>query len=334
MNGVPTEVEYYQGQRLTAALFRTEQAYHITMRERHNLAGHDWGIALGLALSAGYVEPGYAIDGYGRELILPARTPFPLATAFDEYNTDSVDVSLVYNRQVTTGSDYSVEMPVITVGRAQDPDTDRRHPQVAPGDENFDATGVAPRDNLHPWPVYLGTITRDPAAPTKAPVIAGDRPYVGVRAATVTTPAGDARLDLGLNVALYAGTDGKPVLRWAHGDGEPRQLEVGGALSLGGDLRVDGGRVVLPNHLPTEVKDSPGWQLDHVTTDRSGTTVEQLRLAIGDPATAGNATELVIGCFTSGSFKPCLTVGADGTVTVHGNLVVEGELTRLNGGLM
>jgi hypothetical protein len=335
LNGVPTEVEYYEGQRLTAALFRTEQAYHISMRERHNLAGHDWGIALGLQLSAGYVEAGYAIDGYGRELVLPARAPFLLDTAFDELGTDALDVSLVYNRQAPPASDYAVEMPVIQIDRAQDAGTDRRHPKVAPGGENFDATGVAPRDNLHPWPVYLGTITRDPASPAKPPVITtDDRPYVGVRAARVLTPAGDAHLDLGLDVAVYAGTDGKPVLRWAHRDGQPGQLEVGGALSLGGDLQVDGGRVVLPQPPPTGTKDSPGWQLDHVTTTRAGVTIEQLRLALGDPAAAGNSTELVIGCFTNGQFKPCLTVGADGTVTVHGNLVVEGTATSLNGGLM
>jgi len=91
VNGTPTEVQYYPGQRLTATLFRAEQAYHVTMRERHNLAGHDWGIALGLELSAGYVEAGYAIDLYGRELILPARTPFVLSTAFDELGADSLD---------------------------------------------------------------------------------------------------------------------------------------------------------------------------------------------------------------------------------------------------
>lgn len=75
MNGTPTEVNYYPGQHLTANLFRTEQAYHVTMRERHNLAGHDWGIALGLQLSAGYVEAGYAWDGY-RPATGPASAHF------------------------------------------------------------------------------------------------------------------------------------------------------------------------------------------------------------------------------------------------------------------
>ena len=333
MNGVPAQVEYHQGQRLTAALFRAEQAYHVTMRERHNLADHDWGIALGLGLSAGYVEAGYAIDGYGRELVLPARTQFELTTGFDELGGDSLDVSLVYSRGIEPPGDYAVERPVIQLDRALGQGADRRHPKVAPGDENFDATRTAPHDTLHPWPVYLGTITRNPADPAKPPVIVtGDRPYIGARAARVFTPSGDASVSLGRDVAVYAGTASSPVLRWAHGSpAQKRGLEVAGALLLGGDLRVDGGRVVLPHVRPASENKSPAWQLDHVTTtSAAGTPVEQLRLVLG-PTAAGPATEFVIGRFENGQFTPCLTVADDGTVTVHGNLVVEGT-AELKGG--
>jgi len=334
VNGTPTEVQYYQGQRLTATLFRTEQAYHVTMRERHNLAGHDWGIALGLELSAGYVEAGYAIDGYGRELILPARTSFPLDIAFDSLGVDSLDISLVYNRSVEPSGDYAVEMPVIQVDRAQGPGTDRRQPKVASGDENFDATRAAPQDNLHQWPVYLGTITRDPMAPANPPVTSGaaDRPYVGARAARVFTPAGDAHLDLGTEVAVYAGTSASPALRWTPDGAGPARLEVGGALTVGGDLGIDGGRLVMTQVSASGAGTHPGWQLDRVTTTGAlGTPVEQLRLVLGDPVDSGSATEFVIGCFTNGQFKPCLTVAADGTVTVHGNLVVQGTLDPQGG---
>jgi hypothetical protein len=334
VNGTPTEVRYYPGQRLTAALFRAEQAYHVTMRQRHNLAGHDWGIALGLELSAGYVEAGYAIDVYGRELILPARTPFVLSTAFDELGADSLDVSLVYRRTVDPSGDYAVATPAIQLDRAQVLGTDRRQPDVAPGDETFDATGTAPDDNAHPAPVYLGTITRDPAKPASTPVISGtaERPYVGARAAQVFTPAGDARLALGPDVAVYAGSADAAALRWARGDSDPGQLEIGGALLLGGDLHLAGGRVVLPQPLAEGSSPNPGWQLDHVqTTGASGTAVEQLRLVLGDPATTGAATEFVIGSFSNGQFTPCLTVAADGTVTVHGNLVVQGNFDPQGG---
>lgn len=330
MNGTPTEVNYYPGQHLTANLFRTEQAYHVTMRERHNLAGHDWGIALGLQLSAGYVEAGYAWDGYGLRLVLPARTSFPLSTTFDELGVDSLDVSLVYGRSVDPTGDYIVEQPVIKLDRALGAGADRRHPKVAAGDENFDATGTAPHDTLHPWPVYLGTITRDPTAPANPPVISGDPVYIGVRAAQVFTPAGDAHLELGQDVAVHAADPSTPALQWKHGDassGVQPRLTVGGALTVGGDLSISGGRVVIPG---AGGGSSPGWQLDHVTSTASGSTVEQLRLVLGDPATTGAATEFVVGCFSNGQFMPCLTVGADGTVTVHGNLIVTGT-AQLNG---
>ena len=330
MNGTPTEVNYYPGQRLTANLFRTEQAYHVTMRERHNLAGHDWGIALGLQLSAG-LRRSRLRDRRVRPGTGPASPhPVPAEHAFDELGADSLDVSLVYGRSVDPSGDYAVEQPVIQLDRALGAGADRRHPKVAAGDENFDATGTAPHDTLHPWPVYLGTITRDPTAPANPPVISGDPVYVGARAAQVFTPAGDAHLDLGQDVAVYAADPSSPALQWKHGDassGVQAQLTVGGALTVGGDLSINGGRVVIPG---AGGGSSPGWQLDHVTSTASGSTVEQLRLVLGDPATAGAATEFVVGCFSNGQFTPCLTVAADGTVTVHGNLVVTGT-AQLNG---
>ena len=58
--------------------FGDEQAYHIAMRRRHIIAHHLWGIVRGLELAvenALFVQPGIAVDGYGRELILSARRP-------------------------------------------------------------------------------------------------------------------------------------------------------------------------------------------------------------------------------------------------------------------
>jgi hypothetical protein len=325
--GSPTEVNFHPGQYLTARLFQAEQEYHITMRERHNLSGHDWGVADGLRLSAGYIEAGYAIDGYGRELVLPARAQLPLSTAFDEYGADSLDVSLVYGRTVDPTGDYVAEQPVIAFSRALSPTADRRHPAVAAGDENFGATGTAPLDNMHPWAVYLGTLTRDPAAPTIPPVVSGTPVYVGARAAQVVTPAGDARLELGQQIALYGADPETPALRWQPGDTDGgAQLDLEGALTVAGDLTVAGGRVVLSG---SAADASPGWQLDHVTRTESGATVEQLRLVLGDPATAGASTEFVVGCYRDGQFAPCLTVAADGTVTVHGNLIIQGTMTGI-----
>ena len=72
---------YYQLQFLGADDFKAEQAYHRDMRRRHNIGPHRWGIVTGLELverprdGGGfdvYIEPGMAIDGFGREIFIVA----------------------------------------------------------------------------------------------------------------------------------------------------------------------------------------------------------------------------------------------------------------------
>ena len=45
---IPTRVRFFNGQFLQAADLVDEQAYHVQMRWRHNLALHSWGIVAGL----------------------------------------------------------------------------------------------------------------------------------------------------------------------------------------------------------------------------------------------------------------------------------------------
>lgn len=78
-------LRYYQRQYLGAQDFTDEQSYQRDMRRRHNLAHHLWGIVGGLELSTDdsgsvYVQPGMAIDGYGREIVV--FRPYQLTTAF------------------------------------------------------------------------------------------------------------------------------------------------------------------------------------------------------------------------------------------------------------
>lgn len=72
-------LNYYQLQFLGADDFKAEQLYHRDMRRRHNLGPHTWGIVTGLELEEVlredgaydvYIQPGYAIDGFGREIIV------------------------------------------------------------------------------------------------------------------------------------------------------------------------------------------------------------------------------------------------------------------------
>jgi len=71
-----TRPRYFEGQLLSAADFQAEQDYHTAMRRRHNRALHGWGVVEGLetGLEDGdriTVSPGMAIDGHGREIVVP-----------------------------------------------------------------------------------------------------------------------------------------------------------------------------------------------------------------------------------------------------------------------
>lgn len=82
-----TDIErlnYYEGEFLGAVDFQAEQEYHRDMRRRHNLGQHTWGIVTGLDLAQApnggmdgstaevdvYLQPGMAVDGFGREIVV------------------------------------------------------------------------------------------------------------------------------------------------------------------------------------------------------------------------------------------------------------------------
>jgi hypothetical protein len=89
---ISTDIErlnYYEGEYLGAVDFAAEQDYQRDMRRRHNVGQHTWGIVSGLELvltssgntsggtaaqAALYVQPGMAIDGFGREIVVLNQT--------------------------------------------------------------------------------------------------------------------------------------------------------------------------------------------------------------------------------------------------------------------
>lgn len=93
-------VYYVERQRLVVADLQSEQDYLAGLDERHNRLNHAPGIVRGLHInveSAGHyvVEPGIAIDSFGRELVL--RQPETIVV--DDAATKCADVWLVYCRQ-------------------------------------------------------------------------------------------------------------------------------------------------------------------------------------------------------------------------------------------
>src|SRR5512144_524751 len=71
-----SRVYYRERQRLVTADLRQEQDYLLGLAGRHHLAHHQWGVVRGLRVvrTAGgglALTPGVAIDGYGREILVP-----------------------------------------------------------------------------------------------------------------------------------------------------------------------------------------------------------------------------------------------------------------------
>jgi hypothetical protein len=84
MPTAPRRPRYFSGQLLTPQDFEAEQSYHLEARRRDTRRLHGWGVVSGLGATASsgggvVVEPGLAIDGLGRAIVVPepARWPTP-----------------------------------------------------------------------------------------------------------------------------------------------------------------------------------------------------------------------------------------------------------------
>jgi hypothetical protein len=98
-----TDIErlnYYEGEFLGAVDFQAEQEYHRDMRRRHNLGQHTWGIVTGLELAQPlngltnsngsevdvYLQPGMAVDGFGREIVVLNQAQLTTSMLAGYYN--------------------------------------------------------------------------------------------------------------------------------------------------------------------------------------------------------------------------------------------------------
>ena len=99
----PVRVRYFSGMLLTAEDFETDQTYHRYKRMLHNRYLHGAGVVWGLEVSVSgagaiTVEPGLAVDSFGREIVVPepatAQLPDPpgdllrVCLEYDEVETD------------------------------------------------------------------------------------------------------------------------------------------------------------------------------------------------------------------------------------------------------
>jgi hypothetical protein len=348
-----TRLHYFEKQFLRTQDFVDEQAYHVAMRRRHNIAHHVWGIVRGLEIvvsedGAISVQPGLAVDGFGRELVLP-RAQGLRAEAFDDYGSETLDVWLAYSRLSPdaappgwagcgppgAGAFYRWhEMPVIRLERPNASYPDRRRPQAVPdGDLSFSPARTPPDDPREDWPVFLGQITRDRTDPAKPVFTAdgSDRPYAGLVGEAVSAPSGKTFVQIGSEKkqddVRFAVTI--PEAESANDRGPRLAIDKDGVLTLRGDTTVHGDLTVAGGALEfepgTAAAASPApWKIYHAEDASDGT--HELRVEIDDGGTGTN--QFVIGAFNpdENKFQECLIVDDSGVVTVKGDLTLEGLL--------
>lgn len=199
-------VLYYDREYLRDFDFTDEQSYHLEMRRRLNLVLHLQGIASGLELMAVAdadgqycINPGMAIDGYGREIVLAERyvlSDVDFQTAHIQVGGNYA-VCIAYGRTPTTppspgygtcgaSGQYTrwAEAPTIQILDGL--------PDLPDPPQPFDAVPDDPAAN--PWPVFLGWINVAVASGgavtiAKITTAPGQRTYVGVRAQSLLAPS-------------------------------------------------------------------------------------------------------------------------------------------------
>lgn len=267
-------VHYYERQFLRAQDFTDEQAYHIAMRRRHNLAHHIWGIVRGLELEFNVsdnrfvVKPGIAVDGYGRELILTAEKLLGVGE-FDSRGVEQIDVWLEYrllsmgqtrandecpvDEEMAVAFDRWLEQPEVVLTSDTVYDQDRRSPRSVPVGQNFNATLMPPDSPELYFPVYLGQICRITTNNRIAySARLTGRPYAGLVGREIVHPAGKVRVVLGekdgndkarFTVDIHADQpDSQPTLTVDPPENidQPDQIAFNGNVTVNGDAAIAG----------------------------------------------------------------------------------------------
>ena len=238
-------LNYYEKQYLQTGDFRDEQAYHIEMRRRHLIAHHSWGIVLGLEISQDAtskvwaVQPGMAIDGFGREIILPIAEPLNINQISSQLAHETtpayLKIWMAYRVEKTNrpAPGYEVCGQADQYTRLREtfrliyqddpPSRDRALPPLPYEDLPDDPAQGA-------WPVYLGTVVWDvdPSNPTSKIITSAEpvdprdsaaRQYLGLVGAEIVSPT--RALAVNTDLASFAGNaaiagtvgDGNGVLR-------------------------------------------------------------------------------------------------------------------------
>ncbi|MEH1867448.1 MAG: hypothetical protein V7K69_20895 [Nostoc sp.] len=213
----PDEIKrlrYYEKQYLRTQDFQDEQAYHIEMRRRHLIAHHSWGIVVGLEIKQDpiskiwAVQPGIAVDGYGREIVVFEPEELNLIAIANQLSGQSLPALLkiwiAYTIEPTNRPATGYET---CNGKDEFTRIRESFRLVYRQDFVFDDSKEVPQafqslpddPQQAPWYIYLGTIAWDknPANPSQNiitsavpvdPVNQKGRHYVGVVATEAIAP--------------------------------------------------------------------------------------------------------------------------------------------------
>jgi hypothetical protein len=197
-------VRYYDGEFLRAFDFSDEQTYHMEMRRRLNRYLHLYGIVQGLELVDSIeggveqvsIQPGLAIDAFGREIFVFA--PYVLGDADIRTNRlikNTYDVWLRYNKIPTTppsagyglcnqANQYTRWTESFSVVLLQSPSSPFTNPAFTDTDGDD-----ASQDDVG---VLLGTVSVDPTSPNAqfASPVFHHRHFWGQIAQRIITPPG------------------------------------------------------------------------------------------------------------------------------------------------
>jgi hypothetical protein len=243
-----TRVRYRERQRLTAADLRSEQSYRLGMAGRHHLGPHEWGVIRGLRVvrvesGAFRLMPGVAIDGYGREVLVPLPVDLRIAD-FAESQCWFVYVYYCEDpEQVPPGrACRDAPAPRIRQRTAIRVETTLfAPPDLAADLSSARAAGTIP--GADPWPILVARIGKGCPPPTErnAPLIDYSLvTHVSHRAARVVAPTDNAVLQLGLESLmdvyhfLVSTRDTKRVLNKRLGIDRDRTLHVWRPLVVAG----------------------------------------------------------------------------------------------------
>lgn len=210
-----SRVHFREQQTLHAADLRDEQAYRLALRRMHDRLPHRWGIIAGLELKAqgrdAVVQPGLAVDGYGRTLLVLEPLAVP-AEVLDGIEANSSALTLRYSRvpEHPTGrgkwpcgfgqhtrwrEETRLCLTPIPNGAQFDPVTLL---EDLPTSTTSSVDAVALDDAHARWPVYLGRLTRTGSGTTASyEADLSGRPYASLVGETVRAASKQVQMSVG-----------------------------------------------------------------------------------------------------------------------------------------